>query len=177
MADGERPSKKPSERSSTTERSPAPRCSSCSATRHTTRQAGAAHLLKKTQASSLEIAFEIGYEDQAHFARVFRRVAGTIILGGLRRIGPARSPSIPEAGEQDAEPAILGAYRTWEENSHRPFALLPPDRVPFHGTTVDHILVSPASNPSLKISLAASSHAGSLNAPIRVFHAELLFRR
>lgn len=36
----------------------------------------AARLLRLTDASSLEIAFEIGYEDPSNFARAFRRLAG-----------------------------------------------------------------------------------------------------
>jgi len=36
----------------------------------------ATHLLSETDASSLEIAFEVGYEDPSHFARMFRRIAG-----------------------------------------------------------------------------------------------------
>lgn len=36
----------------------------------------AAKLLTKTDASSLEVALETGYEDPSHFARAFRRMAG-----------------------------------------------------------------------------------------------------
>ena len=36
----------------------------------------AADLLATTDASSLEIAFETGYDDASHFARAFRRIAG-----------------------------------------------------------------------------------------------------
>ena len=36
----------------------------------------AARLLRETDASALEIALEVGYEDPAHFSRAFKRIAG-----------------------------------------------------------------------------------------------------
>jgi AraC-like DNA-binding protein len=40
------------------------------------RYSAAARLLDETDASVLEIALEVSYEDPSHFARAFRRVVG-----------------------------------------------------------------------------------------------------
>ena len=36
----------------------------------------AARLLRETDATALEIALEVGYEDPSHFSRAFKRLAG-----------------------------------------------------------------------------------------------------
>jgi len=36
----------------------------------------AARLLRETDATALEIALEVGYEDPSHFSRAFKRIAG-----------------------------------------------------------------------------------------------------
>jgi AraC-like DNA-binding protein len=36
----------------------------------------AARLLRESDATALEIALEVGYEDPSHFSRAFKRIAG-----------------------------------------------------------------------------------------------------
>lgn len=61
------------------------------------RLAKAAHLLRTTDTKVVDIALVVGYSDQAHFSRAFRRWTGTSPRDFRRLNRPAAPPSPPRA--------------------------------------------------------------------------------